>query len=360
MQTCGVKYIGSKLSLLEHITGSVEGRLGPVAGRMIDVCSGTTRVAQAFRSRGWVVQTSDLSWATEAYAHAFLIRTAESGSRVGGLLAELRGVPESVGWITTNYCDVSGVEGGTVRMWRPENGRKADGIRDKIADWELSGYINRHEAMILVACLIFALDKVDNSVGVQQAYLKSWATRTSDTLRLVDLPFTHGPIACHYVGNCMNIEYEEADFAYIDPPYSAHSYSTYYHIWDSITRWDKPAVSLKTNRRVDRVTGTSEFDNTMVSSWNSKRTALRAFINICESLPVRYLLISYNNESIIPINHLCDSLKEAFGSDAVSIEEIQYKRNIMAQIGNATLYKTEYNTMNVEYLIWIKKSNEIV
>lgn len=356
MQTCGVKYIGSKLSLLEHITGSVEGRLGPVAGRMIDVCSGTTRVAQAFRGRGWVVQTSDLSWATEAYAHAFLIRTAESGRRVEGLLAELRGVPESPGWITTNYCDVSGVEGGTVRMWRPENGRKADGIRDKIASWEASGYINRHEAMILVACIIFALDKVDNSVGVQQAYLKSWATRTSDPLTLNDLPFTEGPVARHYVGNCLEIGYEEADFAYIDPPYSAHSYSTYYHIWDSITRWDKPAVSLKTNRRIDRVSGAEEFDDTMVSSWNSKRTALQSFMAICESLPVRHVLISYNNESILPIKTLCDSLKERFGADAVSIEEIQYKRNIMSQIGNAVLYKSEFKTENKEYLIWVRKS----
>ena len=360
MQTCGVKYIGSKLSLLESIMASVEARLGPVAGSMIDVCSGTTRVAQAFRGRGWTVQTSDLSWATEAYAHAFLIRTAESGRRIGGLLAELREVAGSVGWITTNYCDVSGVEGGTVRMWRPENGRMADGIRDKIAGWEASGHINRHEAMILVACLIFALDKVDNSVGVQQAYLKDWATRTADTLSLVDLPFRDGPVATHYVGNCLEIAYEEADFAYIDPPYSAHSYSTYYHIWDSITRWDKPAVSLRTNRRIDRVSRADEFDETMVSSWNSKRTALQSFMDICESLPVRHVLISYNNESILPIDVLCDSLKEKFGADAVSIEEIQYKRNIMAQIGNAALYKSEFKTENVEYLIWIKKTNEIV
>lgn len=360
MQTCGVKYIGSKLSLLESIMASVEARFGPVAGRMIDVCTGTTRVAQAFRGRGWTVQSSDLSWATEAYAHAFLRRTAESGARIEGMLAELRGTPGSVGWITTNYCDVSGVEGGTVRMWRPENGRKADGIRDQIAAWEASGHINRHEAMILVACLIFALDKVDNSVGVQQAYLKSWAARTSDALLLLDLPFTDGPVALHYVGNCMDIEYEEADFAYIDPPYSAHSYSTYYHIWDSITRWDKPAVSLKTNRRIDRVSSADEFDGAMVSSWNSKRTALQSFMSICESLPVRHVLISYNNESILPIDVLCDSLKERFGEDAVSIEKIRYKRNIMAQIGNAALYKSEFKTENVEYLIWIKKSNEIV
>ena len=106
MQTCGVKYIGSKLSLIDNILESIDAHLnGPVALRVIDVCTGTTRVAQAFRARGWSVQSSDLSWASEAYAHAFLIRTAESGKRIGELVAELNGASVSpvVGWITTNY-----------------------------------------------------------------------------------------------------------------------------------------------------------------------------------------------------------------------------------------------------------------
>lgn len=357
MQTSGVKYIGSKLSLLEYILESIDARLHTPEGlRAIDVCTGTTRVAQAFRSRGWSVQTSDLSWASEAYAHAFLKRTAASGARIGGLVAELNTVSPKIGWITTNYCDVSGATGGLVRMWKPENGQKADGIRDKIAEWEESGHISHHEAMILVASLIFALDKVDNSVGVQQAYLKNWATRTSDSLCLRDLPFNDGVVGEHLIGNCLELDYDEADLAYIDPPYSAHSYSTYYHIWDSITRWDKPTVSLTTNRRIDRVSGSTEFDETMVSSWNSKRTALQSFMTVCESLPVNHILISYNNESIIPFQTLVDTLRDRFGVGSVSIEEIKYRRNIMAQIGNAALYKDEFKTDNIEYLIWIDRS----
>lgn len=359
MQTCGVKYIGSKLSLIDEILAAIDAHLnGPVALRVIDVCTGTTRVAQAFRAKGWSVQSSDLSWASEAYAHAFLIRTAESGKRIGELVAELNGASVSpvVGWITTNYCDVSGVTGGSVRMWRPENGQKADGIRDTIRAWELSGRINHHEAMILVASLIFALDKVDNSVGVQQAYLKSWAARTSEALVLRDLPFPDGIVGTHRIGNCLEIAYDEADLAYIDPPYSAHSYSTYYHIWDSITRWDKPAVSLKTNRRMDRVSGADSFDGGMVSAWNSKRTAMASFLSVCESLPARNILISYNNESIVPIGTLVEGLRGKFGIDSVVTEEIKHKRNIMSQIGNAVLYKTEFKTENVEYLIWVRKN----
>jgi len=147
--------------------------------------------------------------------------------------------------------------------------------------------------------------------------------------------------------------------AYLDPPYSSHSYSTYYHIWDSITRWDKPVVSLTTNRRLDRVAGSETFDASMVSPWNSKRTALEAFVTLCKMLPVRYVVVSYNNESIIPLKTLMERLETEFGKDKVSKEDQAYRRNIMSQIGNATLYKDEFKTENVESLIWIEKNSAL-
>ena len=364
METIGVKYIGSKAALIGQILASVDIHVGtnPGALRVIDVFTGTTRVAQAFRARGWNVQSSDLSWASEAYAEAFLKRTPTSGQRIPALLARLReGLAEAeaslvAGWITTNYCDVSGVAGGLVRMWQRKNGLRADWIRDKIAAWEFSGEITRHEAMILVCCLLFALDRVDNSVGIQQAYLKDWAKRTEDDLYLDDLPYMDGPPAAHIVGDCLTTIYEPADIAYLDPPYSAHPYFTYYHIWDSIVRWDKPAVGLKTNRRIDRVAAGGQFDAAMMSPWNRKKDALGAFIALAERLPVRALLISYNNEGLVPLEDLIKAFKEKYGAEAVSVKRIPYKRNIMATIGNAELYTDEHKTENTETLIWVAKN----
>lgn len=360
MQTYGVKYIGSKASLVEKIVGNICRHMPTSTGlKIIDVFAGTTRVSQAFRSIGWSVQSSDLAWATEAYAHAFLLRTAESGCRIPQLISTLRSKLENSDatpdWITNTYCDVSGIDGGIVRMWKPKNGLAGDFIRNEIEAMLQSDQINRHEAMILITCLIFALDRVDNSVGVQQAYLKDWAKRTSDDLELRDLPFYNGPVGSHQVGNCLTLDYEAADVAYLDPPYSSHSYSTYYHIWDSITRWDKPDVSLKTNRRMDRVSASSEFDADMVSPWNSKRTALDAFMNLCKRMNAKNLLISYNNESLVPLKTLLEALRGEFGSANVEVEEIVYQRNIMSQIGNATLYQDTFKTENVEVLIWISK-----
>jgi adenine-specific DNA-methyltransferase len=359
MTTHGVKYIGSKAALLAEIQSFVQEHLPSTAPKtLLDVFTGTTRVAQAFRAAGWHVTSSDLSWASEAYAHTFLLRGKEDTARIGPLLTELRSLaPAESGWITSNYCDVSGADGGLVRMWKPANGRKADAIRDQIAAWEASGAISHHEAMILVACLIFALDKVDSSVGVQQAYLKNWAGRAGNPLDLVDVGLSEGPVGRHIVGDALKVEYPAASVAYLDPPYSAHSYATYYHIWDSITRWDKPAVGLKTNRRLDRVSGAEGFDSGMVSPWNSKKTARNAFRSLVARLPVQFVVISYNDESLVSLADLEADLRADYGAAAVIRKTIPYRRNIMAQIGNAEA-KEEKKTANNEVLLWVQKGSQ--
>jgi adenine-specific DNA-methyltransferase len=355
MTTYGVKYIGSKGALIGEIQNFIQEHLPTAAEKtLLDVFTGTTRVAQAFRAAGWKTSSSDLSWASEAYAHAFLIRTAASGSRIPQLIERLRAVPPAADWITENYCDVVSAEGGIVKMWKPVNGKKADAIRNTIAAWEAAGEITHHESMILVACLIFALDKVDSSVGVQQAYLKTWAARASNPLDLHDLPFPEGPGGSHIIGNALTNEYEAATVAYVDPPYSSHSYATYYHIWDSITRWDKPAVGLKTNRRIDRVSGAEVFDESMSSSWNSKKTALQSFMILVARLPTRFVVISYNDESLVPLESLVAELRAIY-TRGVIVKKIPYKRNIMAQIGNAAGNGQEPVTENHEALIWVVK-----
>ncbi len=350
MQTHGVKYIGSKRLLIPHILDLVSTL--PV-GRMLDPFAGTTRVSQAFRKAGWSVCAGDLSWASEAYAELFLRTTPADLPGLQTLVDELNAVPGRADWITQSYCDVSGKDGGIVRVWRPKNGEKADAIRTTIQSWETTGRIDHAMALRLCALLILAMDSVDNTVGVQQAYLKDWATRTSNDLRLtIPEGIAEGPVGEFRPGSCLSVAYPTATLAYLDPPYSTHSYATYYHIWDSIVRWDKPDVCLTTNRRKDR-TGHGAFDESMKSSWNSKKTALESFRTLFARLPVDIILLSYSNESLLSIQEL-EPLLQTFKS--YTIHEVDYKRNIMSRIGNATLYDKDRQSTNIEYLIWIQKT----
>lgn len=366
LETQGVKYIGSKASLIPDIisciTMHVPGeRIDPFKQRnvgtihsVIDVFTGTTRVAQAFKARGWTVQTSDLSWASAAYSGTWIENQGDN-THLQAKIDFLNNMEGVEGWITKNYCDAKGEDNAIVRVWQPKNGKKADAIRDQIEAWWVNGEIANWEKDTLVTSLILALDKVDNTVGVQQAYLKTWCTRSYNDLHLELPKVTACPKGKHHVGDCLTLQYEKADLAYLDPPYSSHSYSTYYHIWDSIAEWDKPEVGLKTNRRIDRISGHSSYDDSMASRWNNKKSALAAFEKLIDRLPVKWVLVSYNNESLVEIEKLETLFKKY---PKVTTVKIDYKRNIMSQIGNAVKDKpedTEFKTENVEYLFLIEK-----
>ena len=344
--THGVKYIGSKKLLLPYI-GEFVDALGDVR-TAVDVCSGTTRVAQYLRQKGIATDTSDLSWATSCYAGAF-VHNADSG-HLAPHVAAMNALPGVDGWLTTNYTGGGSTEQkADGRCFQAKNARRADAARDYIETLDIAEW----ERATLITSVIRALDAVDNTVGVQQAYLKEWCKRSYNNIVFELPPLVSGPTGRHFEGDCLKIDYPEVDLAYLDPPYSPHAYSTYYHIWDSIARWDKPETGLKARRRIDRVTKSESYDPSMESPWNRPSQALGAFRAIIERLPVRYALISYSDESLVERGDLISAISE-YGE--VEVREIDYKRNIMSAIGNAAKYgEAEKGQKNKELLILLRK-----
>ena len=103
IETKGVRYLGSKNKILPLITDIIED-LDLKEKTFIDVFTGTTRVAQAFKTLGYKVTTSDLSWASEAYSCAMVCNDGDN-SHLQPYLDELNALEGSPDWISNNYCD---------------------------------------------------------------------------------------------------------------------------------------------------------------------------------------------------------------------------------------------------------------
>lgn len=344
--THGVKYLGSKKDLLPYIGDIISGLDAKTA---IDVFTGTTRVAQHLRQLGISTSTSDLSWASTHYAATFVHNRGDFNHLLPALVEMNAG--QSDGWLTANYSGAGPEtdQRADGRCFQPKNTRRADFARD----WVQAADLPPEDKSVLITAIIRGLDAVDNTVGVQQAYLKEWCKRSFNDVVFKLPAVVAGPSGHHYEGDCLLIDYQPADVAYLDPPYSPHAYSTYYHIWDSIARWDKPETALKARRRLDRVAKTEGFDEAMTSPWNSSRTALSAFLALVERLPVRDCVISYSDESLVDRHTLLAALSSIGETQVV---EVDYRRNIMSQIGNAKVNgDPEKGQQNKELIITVRK-----
>lgn len=242
---------------------------------------------------------------------------------------------------------------------------RIDAIRDEIEN----KYRDSWMYSPLLVALMLAADKVDSTVGVQMAYLKSWAQRSYGemTLRTPDIPEGPGGLAlCEdavklvrdYAGAVKSSEggtvpeadvtilsqapqyadiySQEAinklhtpDLIYIDPPYNQHKYFSNYHIWETLIRWDDPVPYGVAHKREDARSAQNS------SAFNSKPRIYSALMDLftsCYDSGAKVIMVSYNNESWIDRDSMHDALSQAGWGNVQSLA-FSSKRYVGSQIG---------------------------
>lgn len=275
-----IKYLGSKRVLVPRLV-SIVGAL-PSVRTAVDLFSGTTRVAHAWKRAGLHVTANDHNTyaltLARCYVQADAARLRTDAER---LLAELASVPPRAGWFTQTYCE-------DARYFHPKNGARIEAIRERIAALALEPEL---ESVLLVS-LMEAADRVDSTVGVQMAYLKAWAKRAHNELALRMPAVLDGP------GAALGLDAEAAaravghvNLAYLNPPYNQHSYRGNYHVWETLVRWDAPETYGIAKKRIDCRTEKSAF--------NRRKDGEVAFRALVDAIDARFLLVSFNDEGYL-------------------------------------------------------------
>jgi adenine-specific DNA-methyltransferase len=304
-----IKYIGSKRTLVPLIE-RVVARL-PVR-TACDLFAGTTRVGQAMRRAGIEVLSNDLATYSEALGHAYVVAGEAERAALAGVLDELQALPGRPGYFTRTFCEAA-------RYFQPRNGARVDAIREAI---EALG-VGPTERGLLLTALLEAADRVDSTTGLQMAYLKAWAPRSHDELRLRMPAAVAGPrgAVCRRDANELAPSLG-VDLVYLDPPYNQHSYFSNYHVWETLVRWDRPEPYGVARKRVDC--------RTVKSDYNSRRRARAALDDLLDRLDVPWMVVSFNNEGFHDPAHVHELLSE---HGYVNSFEVDFKRYVGAQIG---------------------------
>ena len=336
-----IKYLGSKRTLLPAILQAVSSCSPAGPCTVLDLFSGTARVGHALKKAGYRVIANDHNAYAATLARCYVQADAEDVSDdAGRLVDEFNALPGRPGYFTTTFCEQS-------RYFQPKNGARIDAIREAIAAKQLSPEL---EAVMLVS-LMEAADRVDSTTGLQMAYLKQWAPRASQDIRLrvPDVlprpPTGKGQAVCMEAAEAAQTL--SADIAYIDPPYNQHSYLGNYHVWESLVRWDKPEVYGVACKRVDVRQRQSVF--------NSRPRFAAAMSELLGAIRAKALVISFSNEGYLGREEMETLLHGLWGGTAQVVTlENDYKRYVGAQIGIYNPQGTKVGKVshlrNTEYL----------
>lgn len=308
-----IKYLGSKRTLIPVLSQLAQASGAQTA---LDLFTGTTRVAQAFKKLGMSVTASDVASYAECFGKTWIELDSDTANltELAEAIGELESLPGEAGYFTQKFC----VE---ARYFQPKNGERVDAIRERIE----ADYRDSWLYYPLLTSLILGADRVDSTTGIQMAFLKGWASRSGNRLELRDPDLLPGA-GQSIRGDALEIvkELPPVDLAYLDPPYNQHRYFSNYHVWESLVRWDKPETYGIANKRIDAR------DAEMKSPFNSKKTMASALARLVDGLNCETMVLSYNNESWLSRN---DLLEIASKRGHVEILDFDFKRYVGSQIG---------------------------
>lgn len=293
-----MNYIGSKLSLIDFISDSIQQVASINGGVFADLFAGTGVVGSAFRSKGFNVISNDIQY----YSYVLNKHLIENSHNIDcSFLDSLNSTSGVEGFVYNNYCYGSG----SGRNYFSDcNGKKCDAIRIAIETLYAQHQITDNQYFFLLASLINSIDKVANTASVYGAFLKHIKKSAEKDLKLEPLPIIKGNSGKVYNEDVNSIITKiSGDILYLDPPYNARQYCTNYHVLETIARYDNPILSGKTGLREYQA---------QKSNYCSKRTVYSSFEHLISQANFKYIFLSYNNEGLMTMD-MIKEIMEKYG-----------------------------------------------
>lgn len=281
------RYIGSKAALSAWIMGAIPGKFN--GGVFFDAFAGTGALANAASGVFSKVVINDLLFSNEAIYRGFFGSGKYDLDRVSQLAAAATKLTKKENYFSLNF-------GG--KYFTPGDARMIGAIRLAI-DLEFPDRMDRNR-YIALASLIYSADRSAMTVGHYEAFLRSGRSR----------PFQFDLISPKKVSASIHRQDANAlarkisaDVVYLDPPYNSRQYSRFYHVLETLTKWDDPelfGVALKPTPE-------------NISDY-CKTAAPASLKDLVDNLDAKFILISYNNTY---------KSKSSSSQNKISLEEIE-------------------------------------
>lgn len=271
------RYLGNKYSLSNFIRKIVDENCKNI-NIVVDIFSGTGAVSNTFKDK--ILITNDILYSNYISNYAWFGSEKYSIKRIIELIYYYNQVKtKENNYMRENFANT---------FFSADDCSKIGYIREDIEVKYKNKEINFKEYAILITSLLYAMDKIANTVGHYDAYRKNVDFEKNLVLNVL-LPEE----TINYNNACYNLDSNElikrikGDLLYLDPPYNSRQYCDAYHLLENVARWKKPEV-YGIARKMDRTSLKSDY--CMIK-------ATKAFEELIENADTKYILLSYNNMS---------------------------------------------------------------
>ncbi len=306
------RYIGNKYKLIDWIFSILNKECKGKS--FADIFAGTGVVAAVASKHFDEIILNDFLHSNYAVYKAFFDKGTWSQEKINGIIKNYNNINgEDLGdnYFSENF-------GG---KYFSTNSAKIIGfIRENIE--KNKSKLTEREYNMLISSLLYSVDKIANTVGHYDAYFKKEAVVDNFFMRPID------PIEVKEVSIFREDANElakkiQTDIVYIDPPYNSRQYSRFYHVLETLTKWDKPklhGVALK-----------PESENMSDYCRVKAKDRLTELVN---AIKAKYLVVSYNNTY--------DS-KSNSSQNKIALEQI---KNILNKRGETKIFEKDYRHFN--------------
>ena len=310
------RYTGSKYKLMPWIKELIIKKC-PEHRSLFDVFGGTGVVTAELLDIVDSAVINDFLYSNEAIYRAFFGNGVYSQRKLDSYVRKYQKIEKSN--LVDNYVSIN--YGG--KYFEYNDAKLIGFIREDIEHDYLSKKISKQEYYILLASLLYSFDRCANTVGHYEAFIKGKEIRAAFSFELIEPIKTDKKIEIFRRDSNELAKQIETDVAFVDPPYNSRQYSRFYHVMETITKWDKPKLQGVAMKPPEE--NMSDY---------CKNSALKAFEELICSLKAKYIVVTYNNTY--------DS-KSSSSRNKITLEQIKATLN---KKGETTIYEKSYHRFN--------------
>lgn len=311
-----LRYMGGKNRLLPFILPEIEA-LAPPGAPVCDLMAGTHAVGYALKARHPVL-ANDVQGYSRVIGEALLAKSSVRISRetAAEVLERLSAVrrDERYTLFQKLYSDT---------YFSATQCAEIDHLRGAI-----EGIADPVRRSMYLTCLMSAMCYVQSTPGHFAQYLpphhpraaylrglsitRAFLDKCEDFAGLVQGPHECRVTALEYrafLAAHHDLLHDVAVF-YVDPPYTADQYSRFYHVLETLVRYDNPAVRHKGRYRTDRFRSEFCLRSRVAAAFRELFARLAAF-------PRAAVVLSYGSRGLLAIDELAALGREHYSNVAV-------------------------------------------